>query len=62
MRPPTKIGAIEPEPEADLLTPWDAVNALKVDLAALVAGGAPAADVAAIKQRIAHLQAELTPQ
>ncbi len=51
--------APRPRPEPEPVNPWDAVNALKVDIAAAAAGGAGDDVVAAMRQKLADLVAAL---
>ena len=53
MKQPYARVAPNPEP----VNPWDAVNALKVELAAAMAGGAAADAIAALVQQLSAAEA-----
>lgn len=47
------------ETEPDPLNPWDAVNACKLEIAALVAGAAPEVQIAEVRARLDALESEM---
>lgn len=47
----------EPEPEPEPVNPWNAVNALKVEIAAATAGGAAPEAIAALELQLSAAEA-----